>query len=77
MSGETEHWKLALTPKSKQAGKYLHDIVIQGSQAEPRCIVVTQTNDQASFMLVGDATEASLPSPLARDWLTNFCAAKP
>ena len=77
VSGEQQLWKLALTPKAAQAGKYVRDIVIQGSQSEPRCIVVTQPDNQASFMLVGAATEASLPSPLARDWLTTFCASKP
>jgi hypothetical protein len=76
-SGETAQWKLALTPKSAQAGKYVRDIVIQGAQSEPRCIVVTQPDDEASYMLVGAATEASLPTPLAREWLGSFCSAKP
>lgn len=76
VSGEASQWALALTPKAAQAGKYVRDIVIQGSDNEPRCIVVTQPDDQASFMLVGTAAEASLPSPLARDWLAAFCASK-
>lgn len=77
VSGEESQWKLSLTPKAPQASKYVRDIAIQGSQNEPRCIIVTQPDNQASFMLVGAAAEATLPSPLARDWLTTFCASKP
>jgi len=74
VSGEPQEWKLALTPKSPQVGKYVRDIVIQGANSEARCIVVTQPDEQSSVMLVGAATESKLPSPLARDWLTGFCA---
>jgi hypothetical protein len=77
VSGETAQWKLALTPKSAQAGKYVRDITIQGAKGEPRCIVVTQPDDEASFMLVGAASETSLPTPLARDWLSSYCASTP
>ncbi len=73
-TGEPEQWKLALTPKSPQVGKYVRDIVIQGAKNDARCIVVTQPDDQSSVMLVGAATEAKLPSPIAREWLTGFCA---
>jgi hypothetical protein len=72
-TGATEQWKLALTPKSAQVGKYVRDIAIQGSQNEPRCIVVTQPDSEASIMLMGPAAETKLPAPLARDWLADFC----
>jgi hypothetical protein len=75
--GETQAWKLALTPKSPAVGKYVRDIVIQGANQDARCIVVTQPDEQSSVMLVGAATESKLPSPLAREWLTRFCASKP
>ena len=73
LNGEESHWKLALTPKSASVGKYVRDIVIEGHQSDPRCIVVTQPNQQASVMLVGRAADAALPTPLARDWLDHFC----
>jgi len=73
-TGATEQWKLALTPKSAQVGKYVRDIAIQGSQNEPRCIVVTQADDEASVMLVGAAAETKLTPPIARDWLSGFCS---
>ena len=76
VTGETSAWKLALTPKSQQVGKYVRDIVIEGAQSEPRCIIVTQPDDESSLMLVGKATESKLPMPLARDWLTRFCDQK-
>ena len=74
VTGDPQAWKLALTPKSPQVGKYVRDIVIQGARNEARCIVVTQPDDQSSVMLVGAATEAKLPSPLTREWLSGFCA---
>ena len=45
VSGTTPAWKLSLTPKSQQVGKYVRDIAIQGATNEPRCIVVTQPDD--------------------------------
>ncbi len=74
VTGETSAWKLALTPKSQAVGKYVRDIVIEGAKNEPRCIIVTQPDDESSLMLVGKATESKLPAPLARDWLISFCA---
>ena len=74
LTGEEQHWNLALTPKSPSVAKYVRDIVIEGGASEPRCIVVTQPDAQASVMLVGKAAEARLPSPLARDWLDHFCS---
>ena len=73
LTGELQDWKLALTPKSPQVGKYVRDIVIQGARSEARCIVVTQPDDESSVMLVGAASESKLPAPVARDWLTAFC----
>ena len=72
--GEAAGWKLALTPKSQQVGKYVRDIVIEGAKSEPRCIIVTQPDEGASVMLVGKATESKLPTPLAREALTGLCA---
>jgi hypothetical protein len=76
VTGETSAWKLALTPKSQQVGKYVRDIVIEGAQSEPRCIIVTQPDDESSLMLVGKASESKLPAPIAQDWLKRFCGQK-
>jgi hypothetical protein len=75
VKGEGVQWELAMTPKSASIGKYVRDIVIQGRENEPKCIVVTQPDAQASVMLVGKAAETELPHPLTRDWLATFCAA--
>lgn len=74
LTGELQGWRLALTPKSPQVAKYVRDIVIQGARSEARCIVITQPDDESSVMLVGAASEAKLPAPVARDWLTTLCA---
>ena len=75
VKGESDHWQLTMTPKSATVGKYVRDIVIQGRESEPKCIVVTQPDTQSSVMLVGKAASASLPQPIKRDWLDTFCAA--
>lgn len=77
VTGELAAWELALTPKSPEVGKYVRNIVIEGAQNEPRCIIVTQPDDESSLMLVGKASESKLPQPLARDWLTRFCDSTP
>jgi hypothetical protein len=75
LQGDDNRWQLTMTPKSATVGKYVRDIVIQGHENEPKCIVVTQLDTTASVMLVGKAASASLPQPLTRDWLDHFCAA--
>jgi hypothetical protein len=77
VTGESSAWQLQLTPKSQQAGKYVRDIVIEGAKSEPRCIIVTQPDNESSVMLVGAASQSKLPTPIAREWLTNFCDGKP
>jgi hypothetical protein len=75
LKGEADHWQLSMTPKAASVGKYVRDIVIQGRESEPKCIVVTQPDTQASVMLVGKAASTAIPQPIARDWLDSFCAA--
>jgi hypothetical protein len=75
LQGNAGHWQLAMTPKSAGVEKYVRDIVIQGHESEPKCIVATQPDTQASVMIVGKATSISLPQPLTREWLDTFCAA--
>jgi hypothetical protein len=75
LDGDEARWRLAMTPKSATLKKYVRDIVIQGRANEPKCIVVTQSDMQASITLVGKAASASLPQPVTRDWFDTFCAA--
>jgi hypothetical protein len=76
LKGDAMHWRLALTPKMPTMGKYVRDIVIQGRENEPKCVVVTQPDDEASIMLVSKAASAALPQPLTRESLDRFCAAE-
>jgi Outer membrane lipoprotein carrier protein LolA-like len=75
LEGDESRWRLAMTPKSAAIGKYVRDIVIQGREKEPKCIVITQPDEQASITLIGAAASASLPQPVTRDWFDTFCAA--
>jgi len=73
LTGDEQRWKLALTPKSATVGKYVRDMVMEGHANEPRCVIVTQADMQASIMLVGKTAEVPLQSPLTRDWLDHLC----
>jgi hypothetical protein len=73
LTGDENHWKLGLTPKSANLGKYVRDMVIEGHASEPRCVIVTQADMQASVMLVGKAAQSTLPSPVTREWLDHHC----
>lgn len=75
LKGDESQWQLAMTPKSATVGKFVKDIVIQGRENEPKCIVVTQLDTTASVMLVGKAASSTLPQPLTREWLDRFCSA--
>jgi outer membrane lipoprotein carrier protein LolA len=73
LAGDEHHWKLELTPKSASVSKYVRDMVIEGHANEPRCVIVTQADMQASVMLVGKTAETTLPSPVTREWLDHLC----
>jgi hypothetical protein len=75
-TGDTSHWRLAMTPKAPTLGKYVRDIVMEGHESEPRCVVVTQPDDEASVMVVGNAAASPLPQPLTRESLERFCASQ-
>jgi hypothetical protein len=74
LQGDPTRWRLAMTPKVPTMGKYVRDIVIQGRENEPKCVVVTQPDDEASVMLVGKAASAAMPQPLTRESLDRLCA---
>ena len=74
VKNDADRWQLTMTPKSATVGKYVRDIVIQGRESDPKCIVVTQPDTQSSVMLVGKAASTSLPQPIKREWLDSFCA---
>ncbi len=75
LKGDQAHWQLTMTPKSATVGKYVRDIVMQGRENEPKCVAVTQPDNEASVMLVGKAAATPLPQPVTREWLDKFCAA--
>jgi hypothetical protein len=74
LQSDQAHWTLTMTPKSAAVGKYVRDIVMQGRDNEPKCVVVSQPDNEASVMLVGKAASGTLPQPVTREWLDHFCA---
>ena len=74
LQSDQAHWTLTMTPKSAAVAKYVRDIVMQGRDNEPKCVVVSQPDNEASVMLVGKAASGTLPQPVTREWLDHFCA---
>jgi Outer membrane lipoprotein carrier protein LolA-like len=74
LDGDEHAWRLELAPKAARVRRYVKSILMEGRQNEPRCIIVTEPDREASFMLVGAAAAADLPKPLEREWLESFCA---
>jgi hypothetical protein len=73
VQGESERWALKLTPRASQMARYVRGIVIQGANTEPRCIEVTEPDDDTSIMLIGTAAQTLLPIPPDRTWLSRYC----
>lgn len=73
-SGTAESWTFVLTPRSKGIARFVRDILIRGGTSEPRCLVVTEPDGDASVMLVGPAAATKLPDSPDRAQLDRICA---
>lgn len=67
------HWSLALTPREARTKKRIREVLVVGRADEPRCFTVSETDGDASVMLVGDAARGALPQPLERETLAQLC----
>lgn len=61
-SGNDAHWVVTLTPHTAQLKRQLSSIVIDGRNAEPRCLTVRDANGDTSITLVGAMAKAGLRS---------------
>lgn len=60
--GGPAHWVVTLTPHTDSLKRQLASIVIDGRDAEPRCLSVTDANGDSSITLVGALAEQGLQS---------------
>lgn len=60
--GADAHWVVTLTPRTDALKRQLASIVIDGRNAEPRCLTVNDANGDTSITLVGELAKAGLRS---------------
>ncbi|WHZ19353.1 MAG: hypothetical protein OJF55_001502 [Rhodanobacteraceae bacterium] len=60
--GGQAHWVITLTPRADALKRQLASIVIDGRDAEPRCLTVLDANGDSSITLVGALAEQGLQS---------------
>ena len=66
-------WTLTLTPHEAALAKHLHEIIVDGSDDEPHCFSLHETDGDASIMLLGPLAAATLPVPPTRPALDTIC----
>jgi hypothetical protein len=72
--GDDKRWHLSLQPIDAQTRKRLKSIDVAGAGTTPRCFSLASGDGATSYMLLGDASHAKLPEPLARQWFEQQCA---
>ncbi len=73
LTGDDLSWALVLTPRDAKVRKRLREVVVTGRADTPRCLTVTETDGDASVMLLGDTGSGNLPDPLDLTGLDRLC----
>ncbi|MGH8146059.1 MAG: LolA-related protein [Rhodanobacteraceae bacterium] len=60
--GGDAHWVVMLAPRTSELKQQIKSIVIDGRNAEPRCLTVRDANGDSSITLVGAMAKAGLRS---------------
>jgi hypothetical protein len=68
-----DSWQLVLTPRDPAVARRLQKVIVAGRAHTPRCLIVTEAGDNASIMLLGDASLDPLPEPLELAALNRRC----
>ena len=74
VQGEPEAWTLTLTPHDAHVRRRVLSISVSGEQAQPRCLITREPNDNTTVMLVGQAAQTPLPAAVDRAWLEAQCS---
>jgi len=77
VQGDTEHWRLELSPRDDRLKRRLASIVVDGRQDRPRCLTLAEPDGDASVMALGVRDRAELPASLERKSLQAWCSGEP
>ena len=72
--GDERRWQLELTPSDARIKRRLKLIRAEGSESEPRCFSLINTDNGSSIMLLGAAARLDPSAPLTREALERRCA---
>jgi hypothetical protein len=75
LTQDAARWTLTLTPSEAGLAKRLTSLVVDGSGTEPACFTSSETNGDASVMLVGAHAADKLPEPPTLAALSALCRA--
>jgi hypothetical protein len=74
LGGDEQAWKLVMVPKNARVKQRIRDITVTGSNNEPRCLITTEPDEDASVMLLASAaTNTKVPDAVQRSWLDEQC----
>lgn len=71
--GDTNAWRLALTPLDARARKRLSELTMSGSGSEPSCFEMGGTEGARSIMLFGERAEQPIDANVTLDELRERC----
>lgn len=77
VQGDTERWRLELSPRDDRLKRRLASIVVDGRKDRPRCLTLAEPDGDASVMALGVGDRAELPESLERASLQAWCSGEP
>jgi hypothetical protein len=73
LQGDEAAWTLVMTPKDARIKQRIKDIAVTGGASEPRCLITTEPDGDASIQLLAGAASIKLPDAIDRSWLDGHC----
>ena len=73
-TGDNSHWRLTLKPIDMRVARLVRDITVTGTLNEPACVTTTETNTNATVLLLQSVERVRLPNPVDRAFLDRYCA---
>lgn len=73
LEGDESRWHIDLVPRDAKVRRKLDLVTVDGAQDQPRCLTLVEPDGDADFLLLGDASAASLPKSPDRASLETRC----
>jgi hypothetical protein len=74
LRGDEAAWTLVMTPKDARIKQRIKEITVTGGASEPRCLITTEPDGDASIQLLAGAANTKLPDAVERSWLDAHCS---